>query len=216
MDLPYFAGKDCRGCNACVAACPGLAVSLVRARGDGGVEVVLPFEFPAPFEPGAAIPLLDREGRELGDGILLKKVFNRKYKTWLLTVAGTREQGLRAIGVRVQPPEATAPLPKARFEHLPDEAIVCRCERVSVGEIVRFVRAYKTTDANQLKSIRVGMGACGSKTCGPLLAQVLRKAGEDPARLKPGTLRPLSMEAPLGVFAGAGEAGANHAEGGRA
>jgi len=31
LDLPYFRGSDCKGCSACVSACPGLAISLVRS-----------------------------------------------------------------------------------------------------------------------------------------------------------------------------------------
>ncbi|MBP7094703.1 MAG: FAD-dependent oxidoreductase [Spirochaetia bacterium] len=203
MDLPRYSGKDCRGCNACVAACPGLAVSLVKGLDGGMAEVVLPFEFPAPFAPGSKLALLDREGALLGEGELAKKVFNRKYKTWLLTVAAPSEIAVRAIGVRVQAEKATRSLPAARFARLPDEAIVCRCERVTVGEIVRFIKEYRIRDANQLKSLRVGMGACGSKTCAPLLPQVFRQAGVDPAEVAGLTLRPLSIEVPLGTFAGA-------------
>ena len=197
MDLPYFEGSSCKGCTVCVAACPGLAMSLMRRVDEGWAEVVLPFEFKADFEPGARLPVLDQEGAFLEEAQLLKKVFNRKYRTWILTLKVSRANAPKAIGIRVQSEAATRPLPAPRFEHLPDEAVVCRCERITVGEIVRFIRENAVTDVNQLKTLRVGMGACGSKTCSVLLPQVFRKAGIDPARTTSGTLRPLALEIPM-------------------
>ncbi|NLJ47057.1 MAG: FAD-dependent oxidoreductase, partial [Treponema sp.] len=197
MDLPYFEGSSCKGCTVCVAACPGLAMSLMRRLDEDWAEVVLPFEFNADFEPGTRLPVLDQEGTFLEDAELLKKVFNRKYRTWILTLKVSRANAPKAIGIRVQAEAATRPLPAPRFEHLPDEAVVCRCERITVGEIVRFIRENAVTDVNQLKTLRVGMGACGSKTCSVLLPQVFRKAGIDPARTTPGTLRPLALEIPM-------------------
>ncbi|OHD34977.1 MAG: hypothetical protein A2004_03920 [Spirochaetes bacterium GWC1_61_12] len=213
MDLPYFEGHDCRGCSACVAACPGLAVSLVRALDEDFAEVQIPFEYPADrFAIGDRLPLLDQYGQFLEDAPLVKKFHNKKYRTWILTCKVSLNLATRVIGVRIQQPTATAPLAAARFEYLPDEAIVCRCERVSVGQIVRFIQENAVTDVNQLKSLRVGMGACGSKTCAVLLPQIFRKAGVDPATVTAGTIRPLMLEVGLGeILAGSGGAAAGTA-----
>ena len=199
LDLPYFEGSDCKGCSACVAACPGLAMSLVRAAPDGRAEAQLPFEFDAAgYEPGMKLPLLDQDGAHVEDGELVKKFYNKKYKTWVLTFRLSAAAAPRVIGVRVQPEAATRPLPAASYSYLPDDAIVCRCERVTVREIVDFIRANEVRDVNQLKTIRVGMGACGSKTCSALLTPLFRKAGVDPALVTPGSLRPLMLEAGMG------------------
>jgi len=198
MDLPYFEGSDCKGCSACVAACPGLAVSLLRKIDDAWSEVVLPFEFNAGFDLGERLPLLDVSGNYLEKAELLKKSRHKKHKTWLLTFKVRARNAPKAIGVRVQPEAATKALPVPRFSYAPDEAIVCRCERVTVGEILRFVKDNDIRDINQLKTLRVGMGACGSKTCSVLLPQVLRRAGIDSATVAPGSLRPLNMEVPMG------------------
>ncbi len=211
LDLPYFEGKDCRGCAACVAICPGLAISLIRRIDEAWTEVLLPYEFLADFEPGARLPLLDKDGNFLEDAELLKKTYYKKHKTWVLAFKVSAANAPRAIGIRVQDEASIRPLPEPRFEYLPDDAIVCRCERVTVGEIVRFVKENGVQDVNQLKSLRVGMGACGSKTCSVLLPQVLRRAGLDPAKVEPGTLRPLNMEVPMGDLVnegGYGESGA--------
>ncbi len=183
----------------CVAACPGLAVSLVRRVDADSAEVQLPFEYDASgWEIGKTLQLLDQDGASLGTGTLVKKLFNRKYRTWVLTLRADAGIAARVIGIAVQDPSVTRPLPQARFEYLPDDAVVCRCERVTVGEIVSFIRDNEVRDVNQLKSIRVGMGACGSKTCSVLLPQLFRKAGVDPSTVTSGTQRPLMLEVPMG------------------
>ncbi len=203
MDLPYFSGSDCRGCSACVAACPGLAVSLIRKTDDSWAEVKIPFEFDAtPFSIGQLLSALDQEGKFLEEAVLVSKVYNKRYRTWVLTLKVRLCNAAKVIGIRIQDESVTNPLPVPRFNFLPDEAIVCRCERISVGEIVRFIRENEIRDINQLKSIRVGMGACGSKTCATLLPQVFRKAGIDPSTITPGTLRPLLLETPMTALAG--------------
>jgi len=201
LDLPYFKGQ-CKGCSACVAACPGLAISLVRLRDDGMAEVRIPFEFDAShFETGARLLALDQDGKPVTEAELLAKQYNKKYRSWLLTLKAKPEDAVRIIGIRVQDEEVSRPLPVPSFKYLPDNAIVCRCERVTVKEITDFIKANKVRDINQLKTIRVGMGACGSKTCSVLLPQVFRKAGVDPATVTDGSLRPLSLEVPLGEMA---------------
>jgi len=201
LDLPYFRGSDCKGCAACVAACPGLAVSLVREIGDGCCEVVLPFEFDPGMKQGDRREILDREGAVLEEAELLTLAYSKKHRTHLMHFKVSAANATKAIGLRVQRPEATAALREPRFSYAPDEAILCRCERVSFGEIVRFIRENEVRDLNQLKSIRAGMGACGSKTCAPLYAAAFRAAGVDPSRVAEGRLRPLEVEVPLGALA---------------
>lgn len=199
LDLPYFQGNNCKGCSMCVAACPGLAVSLVRQMPDGTCEVQLPFEYDASaWETGVKKPLLNQDGKDLGEGSLVKKFYNKKYRTWVLTFSVPEAYAMKVIGIRVQDDSVTRPLPSPRYQYLPDNAIVCRCERVTVGEIVRFIQDNRVRDTNQLKTIRVGMGACGSKTCSVLLPQIFRKAGVDPATVTAGSQRPLMMEVPMG------------------
>jgi sarcosine oxidase, subunit alpha len=200
LDLPYFRGSDCRGCAACVAACPGLAISLVRKIDEAWCEVALPYEFELDMEPGDEREVLDQEGRALERAELLGKFYNKQYRTWILRFKVSAANATKAIGLRVQKVEATASLPEPRFSSAPDEAIVCRCERLSFGEIVAYIRENEIRDVNQLKALRAGMGACGSKTCAPLYAAVFRAAGVDPAQVSEGRLRPLEIEVPLGVL----------------
>jgi thioredoxin reductase/Pyruvate/2-oxoacid:ferredoxin oxidoreductase delta subunit len=199
MDLPYFTGTNCKGCTACVAACPGLAVSLMKEIDKAWCEVQLPFEFSTDkINPGSRVPVLDQNGVFLEDAEVLKKIYNKKYRTSVLTLKVARENAPRAIGIRVQSDEATKSLAKAHFEYLPDNAIVCRCERITVRELKDYIASHSITDINQLKTIRVGMGACGSKTCSVLLPQIFKQCGIDPASVTKGTQRPLVLEVSIG------------------
>ncbi|HPT82427.1 MAG TPA: FAD-dependent oxidoreductase [Limnochordia bacterium] len=204
MDLPEFTGK-CSGCGMCVLICPGLAITLVRASAKAGLaEVVLPYEFDHSFQPGDQVVLRNVEGQDLGTGTVLRTRFSRKHRTHLLTLEVPAEAAVQVAGILVQEPQAIEPLPEADYTYLPDHAIVCRCERVSLGEIKRFIQDNDITDLNQLKQIRAAMGACGGKTCLDLLPRVLAQAGVNQEKLHPATYRPLTVEIPMKALANQG------------
>lgn len=197
MDLPEFDGR-CIACGLCVAVCPGLAITLARLSEKAGMaEVVLPLEFALELAPGSAVTVCDREGGVLGRGTVVQKRYFRKYNTHLVTVEVPAAWAPLAAGIRVQEPAEVGPLPEAQFSFFPEDAVVCRCERITVREILEFARANPIHDLNQLKAIRVGMGACGGKTCNVLVPRVLIEAGVDPKSLAPASRRPLTVEIPM-------------------
>ena len=83
-----------------------------------------------------------------------------------------------------------------------DEAIVCRCERVTAAEIRGLIRqGYR--DLNEIKVvIRAGLGACGSKTCSSLILRLFRDESIPLSEVTLGSRRPLFVEVPLRSFAG--------------
>jgi NAD(P)H-nitrite reductase large subunit len=90
-------------------------------------------------------------------------------------------------------------------ERLSDDAIVCRCERITAGEIRAHIRAG-LCDMNEIKTVtRAGMGACGGKTCAALIARLFREEGVPASEVTENVRRPLFVEVPLGVFAGVEE-----------
>lgn len=120
----------------------------------------------------------------------------------LLRVAAARETASRVAGVRVQTGADTASEPETRDVPMADGAIVCRCERVTAGEIRRHLRDG-VRDLNELKALtRAGFGACGGKTCRMLLARLAREEGIPPSEIESLTERPLFAETPLGFFSG--------------
>ncbi|MDF1521628.1 MAG: (2Fe-2S)-binding protein, partial [Trueperaceae bacterium] len=113
-------------------------------------------------------------------------------------VAGVRPRGLTAF-------EGDGWTEAAAGSALADEEIVCRCERVTAGELRALIRAGHR-DVNDLKArTRAEMGACGAKTCAPLIARLFREEGVAAAEVTPGVRRPPFVEVPLGVFAGVEE-----------
>lgn len=87
-------------------------------------------------------------------------------------------------------------------QHITDDTIVCRCERVSAGEIRSLIQ-QGFRDMNEIKAVlRAGMGACGSKTCHALVLRLFKDEGISSDEVIDYTKRPLFVEVPLGLFAG--------------
>ncbi len=112
------------------------------------------------------------------------------------------DQAAKIGGIRIQPEAVTKPVTTVVPHENQDTVVICRCERVTIGE-VRALIQRGVTDLNQLKAIlHIGMGACGSKTCGPLLQSLFRREGVAPDQIVPFVQRPLTTEVTMGWFAG--------------
>jgi ferredoxin len=194
----------CKGCMRCVAVCPGLAVTLVDFRKDPEFpHVILPFEVGEKhIKKGEQIIITDVYGDEL-DTVKVERVSKLKdYKqTALVQVRLHKYLASRAVGVRLQPSQIGEPDELYYSDLLPDDAIICRCERVTVGEIKHWINKG-IRDMNQLKAItRAGMGACGAKTCRELILRLFREQGIEYNKITDRVDRPLFIEVPLGAFA---------------
>jgi sarcosine oxidase, subunit alpha len=197
LDTPSYSVDACTSCGLCVAICPGLAVSLARKTDNTTAEVILPHEYIIKFAPGDKIEVTDVNGDTLEEAEVINIRFNKKYKTSLVTVKMSLSNAHKAIGIRIQDKAVTEPYHETIHTYLPENGIVCRCERVTVKEVIDFIKEFKVTDINHLKQIRVGMGACGSKTCSVLLPRIFKQAGVDPCTVSKGSIRPLTVEVPM-------------------
>ena len=200
--IPYFVGDhECTGCGKCVAVCPGLAITLVDYRKDKeNPTVTLPVELgEKSIQKGDKVSVMSNTG-ELGEFEVQRVRILKAYpRTELVSVKLSRDIAKYATGIRVQRIEVTEPMEIYHKPPLADEAIVCRCERVTAGEIRKWIKKG-VTDINELKAItRAGMGACGGKTCTLLINRLFREEGIQD--ITPGTPRPLFVEVPLGIFA---------------
>ncbi len=91
------------------------------------------------------------------------------------------------------------PWPAQQAAHLPDEAIVCRCEAVTAGELRRTVCEMGAQEANRAKAFsRVGMGRCQGRYCGNAGAEVIAHAAGVPVELV-GRLRGAAPVKPLAI-----------------
>ncbi|MEJ2382801.1 MAG: FAD-dependent oxidoreductase [Xanthomonadales bacterium] len=207
---PRFIGDEigavCNGCTKCVTICPGLAITLVDYRKDSDWPTVsLAHEFGKDeIRPGDLVTVLDTEGVALGQAEVSKVAAGRKMdRTVLLRLKAPASIAPRIAGIQVQSPDVGLPLDHW-VRRMTDDTIVCRCERVTAGEIRALIRAGMR-DVNEIKTVtRTGMGACGAKTCGNLVDTLFRQEGVGPERVTRNTDRPLFVEVPLGVFCGAG------------
>ncbi len=206
-EVPAFLNGEieqhCIGCEKCVTICPGLAITLVDYRKDQEHPLVtLAFEFQAgTLAVGDRVTVLDTIGDRLGEAEVVRmRDIPRNGRTVLLQLRVDRTIAKRVAGVLVQEEWVADSLPEA-VERLEDEVIVCRCERVTAGEIRALIREG-VRDLNAIKAItRAGMGACGGKTCQSQILRLFREEGVPMEDVTPGVPRPLFVEVPLGTFA---------------
>jgi NADPH-dependent 2,4-dienoyl-CoA reductase/sulfur reductase-like enzyme/ferredoxin len=201
------AGQACLGCARCVVVCPGLAISLVDRRQDAAhPTVTIAYEFGAEtIRAGDVVVAMDAEGQELGPcEVVGVRVTPAQDDTLLVQLRVPAESAARVAGIRVQPESGAVPL-GAPVRRLADDAIVCRCERVTAGQIRALVR-QGCRDLNEIKAVtRAGMGACGGKTCMPVIRRIYREEGVPLSEVTDHVQRPLFVEVPLGAFAGLDE-----------
>jgi NADPH-dependent 2,4-dienoyl-CoA reductase/sulfur reductase-like enzyme/ferredoxin len=206
LGLPHFKGEEsCTNCGRCIAICPGLAVTIIDFRKDSlNPLVTIPFEMGIDsIKKGDKVTVMSNTG-DLGEFKVIRvRTLKNHPKTQLVALQLPKEIAKFAIGIRVQKEDISEPMQIYHKPPLGDEAIVCRCERTTAGEIRKWIRKG-ITDINQLKAItRAGAGACGGKTCTLLLNRLFREEGIK--NVTQGTLRPLFVEVPLGIFANVDE-----------
>jgi NADPH-dependent 2,4-dienoyl-CoA reductase/sulfur reductase-like enzyme/Fe-S-cluster-containing hydrogenase component 2 len=202
--LPYFKDeKECIGCGNCVAVCPGLAVTLVDYRKDkNNPRVTFPLELSdKKIEKGQKLVVVGNEG-ELGEfEIVRARILPEFPRTQLITVSLPSTIAKKAVGIKLGKTSYNEPIDYYQTPFTDDDIIICRCERVSVGEIRKWIR-YGVRDFNELKALtKAGMGACGGKTCTPLINRIFREEGVSNDQINQGTYRPLFIEVPMGIFA---------------
>jgi NADPH-dependent 2,4-dienoyl-CoA reductase/sulfur reductase-like enzyme/ferredoxin len=206
--LPVFieevVGKTCVGCEKCVTICPGQAITIVDFRRDAEHPfVTVPHEMHVEaLHAGSVVTALDVDGHILGNvevvAVHAGKVHDR---TAAVKLRAPREVAQKIAGIRtsLEAPEGALP---QWVPHLVDDAILCRCERVTAGAVRALVkRGYR--DINEIKTVtRLGMGACGAKTCGGLVERIFMEEGVSKAEVHVPERRPLVVEVPLGVLGG--------------
>jgi len=204
MGIPHFKGK-CSGCGKCLAICPGLAITLVdfRKSDEGSAHVTVPFELlENVLKTGEKFPIVDIDGNYLTDAEVIK-IRNPKFadRTLLVTLSVPAKYAYPVAGIRIQSPEDVKPL-ETNLDLENPETIICRCSRVTAGQVRELIRAG-LRDMNHFKAeLNVGMGACGGKTCSQLIERIFREEGIPLEETTSMTYRPMNMEVTLGIFAG--------------
>ena len=204
--IPSFLGNSycCEACERCVAGCPGLAITLVDSRANSSLPTVsIPYEFTREeIRKSDVVTVLDTEGLALAK-LEVQSVYTVSDidRTLVVQVQAPHEIANRIAGIQVQEPSVTQPLDQY-IDHIADDMIVCRCERVTAGELRDLIR-HGYRDMNEIKIVtRAGMGACGSKTCNAIIHRLFKEEGIANEEITEGTKRPVFVEVELGTFAG--------------
>ncbi len=208
-DIPKFVGNldACKGCLKCVIGCPGLAITLVDYRRDAeNPTISIPLEFgDSKMKPDDVISVIDMEGGLLGD-LKVKAVRGnpKTDHTTIVQIQAPADIAEKIAGIKLQ--DGSVSKPVDNWVHsISNDTIVCRCERVTAGEIREVIR-QGVRDVNEIKAVtRAGMGACGAKTCTNLIQRIFREEGISPDEVREQVKRPLFVEVPLGTFAGVKE-----------
>ncbi len=204
--VPAFLGNNycCSGCEKCVDICPGLAITLVDYHENADIPLVsIPYEFQyGQVSKGDLVTVMDTSGNALQELEVAEiNTPNSIDKTVIVRVYAPKSIARQIAGIQVQEIRDIHPMDHY-VQRIEDDTIVCRCERVTAGEIRKLIlEGYR--DLNEIKTVtRAMMGACGSKTCSSLIHRLFLDEGIDPGKVMAQTKRPIFMEVPLGIFAG--------------
>jgi sarcosine oxidase subunit alpha len=209
MDIrktPVFLGNNycCGVCEQCVSICPGLAITLVDYRSNPEKPIVsIPFEYSRERLPeNKKVIVTDTQGNVLAEVPIIDiDSIPTSDRTLIIRVEAPKAIARKIAGIQVQYEAVTQPMDHY-VKNIQDETIICRCERVTAGEIRALIK-QGIRDINEIKSMtRAGMGACGSKTCNSLIHRLFREEGISFNEVTDQTKRPIFIEVPAGVFAG--------------
>jgi bacterioferritin-associated ferredoxin len=200
-----YSGKNCIGCERCVAICPGLAITLVDFRNNPQKPIIsIPLEFSRNYlDVGDDVPVTDIDGNILGIYPVVSIRTLRQFSRTLITRVqvpaeiATQVAGIQLIAGWDQSEKST----DAFLEKTKQETIVCRCEHISADEIRNLIR-QGVRDINQIKAVtKATMGSCGGKTCLSLIRKIFREEGIPLESVTDPTHRPLFVEIPVDILA---------------
>jgi NADPH-dependent 2,4-dienoyl-CoA reductase/sulfur reductase-like enzyme len=154
---------------------------------------------PGVYLAGDGMRVLGADAAEIGGRLAAMAVL----KDLRLKVSDEELQRLRAEQASMerfrQGLAQAFPWPAEQAAQLPDEAIVCRCEAITAGELRRVVCGMGAQEANRAKAFsRVGMGRCQGRYCGHAGAEVIAHAAGIPVE-QVGRLRGQSPVKPLSI-----------------
>jgi NADPH-dependent 2,4-dienoyl-CoA reductase/sulfur reductase-like enzyme len=166
---------------------------LPEADEDGRTSV------PGVYLAGDGMKVLGADAAEIGGRLAALAVL----KDLKRDVAEADLRALRAEQARMerfrQGLVQAFPWPAQQAAALPDDAIVCRCEAITAGELRRTVSEMGAREANRAKALcRVGMGRCQGRYCGHAGAEIIAHAAGVPVELV-GRLRGQAPVKPLSM-----------------
>lgn len=104
-DTPKVDFSKCNGCTLCIAKCPGLAIFVVnRDYSKTEATVTLPYELLPRPEVGSQVECLDREGKPVAKGKVVKMLDSAvQNRCAVITVAVPKKLWNTVRSIRVKP-----------------------------------------------------------------------------------------------------------------
>jgi len=102
-NLPALDEDKCTGCGVCISSCPGLAIFVVNLNyANGSALVSFPFEFVPLPKVGEEVAAVDREGKEVCRGKVIKILNKRKQnRTPVVSISIPKKYALVVRGISV-------------------------------------------------------------------------------------------------------------------
>lgn len=185
----------CKGCGICVAACPGIAITMAMITGEEKDYVAIPYEYdPLPLV-GDKVVVVDTNGEVLGEGLVDKlRRPDKNDPTTLVYVAVDNRVTDRAVGIKKGLKQTIDTL---EIKSTSDaDPIICRCEEIRMSEIVAGIKMGDRTVEAIKRRTRSGMGLCQGKTCSRLIAGIIAQE----TGISAGEQAPSSKRPPVGVI----------------
>jgi Fe-S-cluster-containing hydrogenase component 2 len=99
---PVLDDEKCQGCGLCLAPCPGQAIFLVDASKADGDRVSFPYEFLPLPEKGQIVDGLDRAGRTVTEGQVLRVENTERHdRTPVITLRVPTGYGMKVRSLRI-------------------------------------------------------------------------------------------------------------------
>ncbi|MEY8372534.1 (2Fe-2S)-binding protein [Merdimmobilis hominis] len=178
-DLPEVYYDKCTGCGLCMTACPGLAVFVIdETYSEDKTVVRIPYEFLPLPQVGDTVDAVDRDGQVVGKAQVVKvQKFPNKTSIVSLAVDNSLAQTVRGMKLAVTEGNGAFSAPRCKGC---GESIVCRCEDISMEELLKTIGDGNLT-LNEVKlATRASMGPCQGKTCISLIMKELSTAAGKP------------------------------------
>jgi Fe-S-cluster-containing hydrogenase component 2 len=98
--LPKIDFQKCTGCTKCVGVCPGLAIFVVKVKGDQAL-ITLPYEFLPIPKIGDVVDAVDREGSIRGKAKVIR--VSSRGETTVITIQVEKSLAMQIRMIKVNP-----------------------------------------------------------------------------------------------------------------